>query len=83
MVRNKHGLHLSQTQYIQDLLTRTDMVSCKTSSSPASSLIALSKSVGSSFGDTFRYRSTIGALQYLTLTRPEISYIVNKLSQFM
>ena len=29
------------------------------------------------------YRNIIGALQYLTITRPEISYIVNKLSQFL
>ena len=29
------------------------------------------------------HRNIIGALQYLTITRPEISYIVNKLSQFL
>ena len=29
------------------------------------------------------YRAIIGSLQYLSLTRPDISYIVNKLSQFM
>lgn len=29
------------------------------------------------------YKITIGALQYLTLTRPDIAYPVNRLSQFL
>ena len=29
------------------------------------------------------YRSIVGALQYATITRPELSYSVNKVCQFM
>ena len=29
------------------------------------------------------YRRTIGALQYVTLTRPDIAFVVNKACQFM
>lgn len=29
------------------------------------------------------YRSIVGALQYATITRPEITYSVNKVCQFM
>ena len=35
------------------------------------------------FDDPTIYRSTIGALQYLTMTRPNISFAVNKLSQYL
>ncbi|XP_023530038.1 uncharacterized protein LOC111792709 [Cucurbita pepo subsp. pepo] len=33
--------------------------------------------------DTTRYRSVVGALQYLSLTRPDISFCVNRVCQFM
>jgi histone deacetylase 1/2 len=31
----------------------------------------------------FQYRSTVGALQYLTITRPDLSFVVNKVSQYV
>ena len=33
--------------------------------------------------DSFWYRSVVGGLQYLTLTRPDISFAVNKVCQFL
>jgi histone deacetylase 1/2 len=33
--------------------------------------------------NAFRYRSVVGGLQYLTLTRPDISFAVNKVCQFL
>ena len=43
----------------------------------------LSKTGGDLFQDPTLYRSIIGALQYDTLTRPEITFVVNKVYQFM
>ena len=39
------------------------------------------KALGSE--DATNYRSVVGALQYLTLTRPDISYSVNKVCQYL
>ena len=38
---------------------------------------------GSPSTDPTTYRRVIGALQYLSLTRPDISFPVNKLAQFL
>jgi hypothetical protein len=39
--------------------------------------------VGPDFDDPSLYRSLVGALQYLTITRPDIAHAVSVVSQFM
>ncbi|KAJ4755031.1 hypothetical protein LUZ62_089436 [Rhynchospora pubera] len=77
------GLHLSQQQYISDLLCRTHMAQAQPVSTPMAVNTSLSKFVGDPFHDPKLYRAVVGALQYVTITRPEISFPVNKCSQFM
>lgn len=43
----------------------------------------LSKSDSDLFSGPTFYRSVVGALQYTTVIRPEISFAVNKVCQFM
>lgn len=43
----------------------------------------LSTADGSPFEDPHLYRSVVGALQYATITRPDISFAVHRVSQFM
>jgi hypothetical protein len=45
--------------------------------------IQLSKNDGTPLQDATLYRSTVGALQYATVTRPDLQFAVNKVSQFM
>lgn len=77
------GILLSQRQYILNLLKRTNMLEAKPVSSPMSSSQQLSLFNGNPCPDETLFRSVVGALQYLSLTRPDISLAVNKVCQFM
>uniref|UniRef100_A0A2N9HBY2 Reverse transcriptase Ty1/copia-type domain-containing protein n=1 Tax=Fagus sylvatica TaxID=28930 RepID=A0A2N9HBY2_FAGSY len=83
VISNPHGIILSQHRYIMDLLIRTKMSEAKPINTPMASTTNLSAFEGEPFPDHTLYRSTVGALQYLALTRPDIAFTVNKLSQFM
>ncbi|PKI78210.1 hypothetical protein CRG98_001381 [Punica granatum] len=77
------GLYLTQSKYIHDILIRTSMLDCKPISSPVSAGSRLSLHDGHPFEDPSLYRSVVGSLQYLSLTRPDIAYAVNQVCQFM
>jgi histone deacetylase 1/2 len=82
--RDHKGLLLSQERYANDIVQRVNMNKCKPISTPLSTSEKLSVYDGEKLGpqDATRYRSIVGALQYLTLTRPDISFAVNKVCQF-
>jgi histone deacetylase 1/2 len=79
------GIILSQEKYAHDLLGRVNMKLCKSVDTPLSISEKLSISDGDalSMEDSTRYRSIVGALQYITLTRPDIAFLVNKVCQFL
>jgi hypothetical protein len=53
------------------------MLDCQPSHTPVDTASKLF-STGDSFSDASLYRSLTGALQYLTITRPEISFAVQQ-----
>ncbi|CAN0824684.1 Retrovirus-related Pol polyprotein from transposon TNT 1-94 [Linum grandiflorum] len=78
----KAGLQLSQTTYIRDILKRTNMLNSSPMTTPADPQKRLLKSA-TSFEDPHLYRQIVGSLQYATITRPDITYSVNKVCQYM
>lgn len=82
VTKTSNGLHLSQSKYARDLLARASLLGCKLVGSPTSGSRP-SASEGDLLSDPSKYRSLVGALQYLTITRPYISFVVNIVSQFM
>ncbi|XP_070026658.1 uncharacterized mitochondrial protein AtMg00810-like [Nicotiana sylvestris] len=77
------GYFLCQSKYIQDLLSRANLLFSKPVSIPFSSKESLHTSDSPPFSNPTLYRSLVGGLQYLTFTRPNIPFAVNQVSQFM
>lgn len=76
------GLFLTQKKYIHELLCRTNMLQSKgiaTWMVPAKKLVHQGGTPLSP-ADTTKYLSVVGALQYLSLIRLDISFYVNRVS---
>ncbi|KAB1227925.1 Retrovirus-related Pol polyprotein from transposon TNT 1-94 [Morella rubra] len=78
-----NGLLLTQQKYIADLLRRTNMSTAKLVHTPMATTAPLSARDGTAFEDPTLYRSVVGSLQYLSFTRPDLSYAVNRVCQYM
>ncbi|KAK2981980.1 hypothetical protein RJ640_007572 [Escallonia rubra] len=76
-------LFLCQSKYAQDILTRAQMIGCKPISTPMEIKARSTASSRNPYPDPTHYQSIIGALQYLMFTRPDLSYSVNFVCQFM
>ncbi|KAK2993889.1 hypothetical protein RJ640_025046 [Escallonia rubra] len=83
VIHTDRGLLLLQRQYITDLLKRTHLDAAKPVHTPMSTSTQLSRHRGDPYPSPTEYRSIVGALQYLSFTRPDISFAVNKVAQFM
>ncbi|GKV49332.1 hypothetical protein SLEP1_g56087 [Rubroshorea leprosula] len=81
--RNSDGIFLEQSKYVLDLLDRTGMSDCKPVAIPLDSRKKLVLNDGPRHSDPSGYRSIVGALQYLTFTRPDIAFSVQQVSQYM
>ncbi|XP_061338842.1 uncharacterized mitochondrial protein AtMg00810-like [Gastrolobium bilobum] len=77
------GYHLHQSKYILDLLKKENMTYYKSMPSPMVSSVKLLSHDGSPHPDPTQYRSIVGALQYASITRHDITFSVNKVCQFM
>ncbi|XP_050888884.1 uncharacterized mitochondrial protein AtMg00810-like [Lathyrus oleraceus] len=72
--RHPDGIFLSQSIYASEIIERVGMASCKPLSTPVDTNQKLNTSSDTSYEDPSLYQSLAGPLQYLTFTRPDISY---------
>lgn len=72
---------LSQATYIRDILSRLNLQHLKATPTLITTSISSQISDDLPFSNPPLYRSTIGSLHYVLLTRPDITFAINKLSQ--
>lgn len=83
IARSKVGIRLNQRKYVIDTLTNAGMLDCKASSFHMQKNLQLQPNVGEVLANPESYRSLVGRLLYLTLSRPDISFTIQQLSQFI
>ena len=79
ITKSTHGLTLTQTKYASDVLHRFHMENSKPTKTPSCPSTCLVAHDGVLLSDPTQYKSMVGALQYLTFTRPDIAFSVHQL----
>ncbi|KAF2283598.1 hypothetical protein GH714_012132 [Hevea brasiliensis] len=83
-VKTSTGIFLSQHHYVRKLLQLAHMDGAKEVTTPMATASHLVKSSNNAQAiDPTEYHQLVGGLQYLNLTKPDVAFSVNKLSQFM
>jgi hypothetical protein len=83
VIQSPKGIWLLQRQYALNKLFEYGMTGCKPISIPLEQNVKLSVDEGDLVEDTTMYRRIVGNLIYMTITRPDLSYAVGVVSQFM
>ena len=83
VTHTSNGLSLSQMKYIRDMLAWAKMQFVEGFSSPMNSGQTLTTFGSDVVPNPQIYKSIAGALQYVTITRPKISFSINWVCQYM
>lgn len=83
VARSHAGIYLCLQKYVADIITESGLLRVKPVSFPLEQNHKLALVDGESMTEPSRYRRLICILVYLDITRPELSYVIHVLSQFM
>ncbi|XP_038879273.1 uncharacterized mitochondrial protein AtMg00810-like [Benincasa hispida] len=83
--RSQQGIMISQRKYCLQILEDTGFLEAKPATTPMDPNLKLSKNEGELLkaDDITCYRRLIGRLIYLQISRPDICFVVHRLSQFI
>lgn len=83
VARSHRGLHICQRKYTLDILADSGSLGAHAVKLPMEQNLSLRKDSGQPVPDGASYRRLIGRLLYLTITKPDICFVIQRLSQFM
>lgn len=83
VARSSSEMYLCQRKYALDIITESGLLGAKSVSHPIEQNHKLTLASGDSLSGPFRYHRLVGRLIYLGITKPELSYAIHTLSQFM
>ncbi|XP_019196059.1 PREDICTED: uncharacterized protein LOC109189892 [Ipomoea nil] len=81
--RTSSGINLYQRKYTLEILEENGFLDAKPAKTPCTPGSRLNNTEGTLLGNPEIFRRLVGKLLYLTNTRPDISYSVQQLSQFV
>jgi hypothetical protein len=80
--QTNEGIFIHQSKYMKDLMKKFNMAKLKPVSTPMSMAVALDPDENGEAIDQREYRSMIGSLLYLTVTRSNIQFVVCLCARF-
>ncbi|KAI3681115.1 hypothetical protein L6452_35898 [Arctium lappa] len=80
--QKKYGIFISQSKYVQDILTKFRFSDSKPASTPMETHKQITADLKGEDVDVHHYRSMIGSLMYLTASRPDIMFVVCVFARF-
>ncbi|KAK8934710.1 hypothetical protein KSP39_PZI014426 [Platanthera zijinensis] len=83
VARSKQGIFISQQKYTLDLLAKMGMSGCRPADTPIEANHRLGRDDGENIEDISGFQRLVGRLIFLSHTRPDISYAVSVVSQYM
>eukprot|EP00253_Pinus_taeda_P023218 PITA_23218 len=83
VTQHPKSIFFPQKKYIGDLLNKFGIAECNPLTTPMEQNLKLTSIEGKEFEDATKYRQLVGSLNYLTTTRPNISFAIGILSRSM
>ena len=83
IIHSIDGLYITQAKYASKLLSRTGLTDSKTVDTPVEFNAHLTPTGGKPLSNPSLYRRLVDSLVYLMVTRPNISYVVHQVSQYL